>query len=284
MKNILKDNRLVINLILAIICTVVFIASLLLHYGDLKETVMVSGPLGDTFGGLFSPLIGLITILFVYRTFQDQHTSNNHSKSATNLDLLLTILERYQKDLFITIPGNLFNPAQKVSPNRLDIFVLGPDNFVFFEQLIDKLTYLTQLAESVDTFVFTNEHKAIFFNEVTIVLKQYFNIYHPITDEIQNSLQYLPDNEEASLDSFVKSETGFEIGRIVFNLRVNFYSKFLLSYYDLIERLKTLKLIQTTTIETVSAKDYYSPEPIKFDCIQRIKRTKQIDIKVTPIQ
>ena len=163
MKNLLKDNRLIINLILAVICAVVFIASLILHYGDLKETVAVSGPLGDTFGGLFSPIIGLVTILLVYHTFQDQLSSNNHSKSATNLDLLLKILERHQQNLLIEIPTNLFNPAQKATPNRLDIFVCGQDRFVFLAQLRDKLTYLTELAESVDTFVFINEHKRVFF-------------------------------------------------------------------------------------------------------------------------
>ena len=138
MKNLLKDNRLIINLILAVICAVVFIASLILHYGDLKETVAVSGPLGDTFGGLFSPIIGLVTILLVYHTFHDQLSSNNHSKSATNLDLLLKILERHQQNLLIEIPTNLFNPAQKATPNRLDIFVCGQDRFDFLAQLRDK--------------------------------------------------------------------------------------------------------------------------------------------------
>lgn len=54
----------------------------------------------------------------------------------------------------------------------------------------------------------------------------------------------------------------------------------LLSYQDLIERLKILKLIQTTTIEAASAKDFFTPDPIKFDLVKKIKQTKQFDIKI----
>jgi|GEM_PF-3512414 hypothetical protein len=122
--------------------------------------------------------------------------------------------------------------------------------------------------------------RGFFLNEVSIVLHQYFKIYHPIVDDIRNCLQYLPDNDETLLDSFIKSETGFEMDRITFNSRVNSYSKFLLSYQDLIERLKILKLIQTTTIEAASAKDFFTPDPIKFDLVKKIKQTKQFDIKI----
>lgn len=279
MKNLLKDNRLVINLILAVICVVVFIASLLLHYGDLKETVTVSGPLGDTFGGLFSPIIGLITVLLVYRTFQDQRTSNNHAKSATNLDLLLKILERHQQNLVIQIPASLFNPTQKAVPNRLDIFFYGPDSADFLGQLIEKLHNLTHLAESADTFIFTNGHKAIFLNEVKNVLNQYFKHYHPTVNELFDCIQYIPGQDESSLNSFIKSEFNHENN--VFISRVNSYTNFLISYHNLVERLKILEIIKTNINEELEPKDASLSEPIRFDLVEKIKQTKQFDIQTT---
>lgn len=271
-------------MILAVICAVVFIASLLLHYGNLKETVTVSGPLGDTFGGLFSPIIGLVTILLVYRTFQDQRTSNAHSKSATNLDLLLKALERHHQNLYIEYPDSFkdtHNPARKTTvPNVLDIF-LYTDGAAFLNELIDKLSSLSHLIESTDAFDLTNQHKAFFLSESKIVLGRFFELYHPIAHTIHDKLQYLPEKEESYLDEYVKTETRFGLNRISFNSRVNSYSKFLLSYHDLIERLKILKLVQTTTIETVSAKDFFTPNPIRFDFVKKIKQTKQFDIQIT---
>lgn len=284
MKNLLKDNRLVINLILAVICVVVFIASLLLHYGDLKETVTVSGPLGDTFGGLFSPIIGLITVLLVYRTFQDQRTSNSHSKSATDLDLLLKALERHYQNLYIEYPDSFkdtYNfPGKTTNPNTLDFF-LYTDGTTFLNELMDKLSSLTHLIKSTDAFDLTNQHKTFFLSEFKIVLGRFFELYHPIAHTIHDKLQYLPEKEESYLDEYVKTETRFELSRISFNSNINSYSKFLLSYHDLIERLKILKLVQTTTSETVSAKEFFKPDPIKFDLVKKIKQTKQFDIQTT---
>lgn len=284
MKNLLKDNKLVLNLILTIICSVIFIASLLLYYGSLKDLVAVSGPLGDTFGGLFSPIIGLITILLVYRTFQDQRTSNAHSKSATDFDLLLKVLERHYQSLYIEFPESFkdtHNPAGKdAPPNGLDFF-LYTDGTTFLNELIDKLSSLTHLIESTDAFDLTSQHKTFFFSESKIVLGRFFKLYHPIAHTIHDKLRSLPEKEEPYLDEYVKTETKFEINRISFNSRVNSYSSFLLSYHNLVERLKISELIQTADIETASAKDFFTPEPISFDLIKKIKDKKRFDIKIT---
>lgn len=284
MKNLLKDTRLVINVVLAAICSVVFFASLLLHYGNLKDTVDVSGPLGDTFGGLFSPIIGLITFILVYRTFQDQRSSNNHSKSATDLDLLLKALERHYQNLDIEYPASfkdLHNPADKTTiPNVLDIF-LYTDGQVFLNKVIDKLGSVVLLIDSTTTFNLTSQHKAFFLNESKIVLGHFFVLYHPIAYTIQEKLKYILPEQEETYNEYVRTETRFELNRISFNSNINSYSKFLLSYYKLIDRLKTLDLIQTTTIETVPAKDFFAPTPINFDLVNKIRQKPLFDIKTT---
>ncbi|MFN3379221.1 MAG: hypothetical protein ACK41O_07175 [Runella zeae] len=166
MKNLLKDTRLVVNVVLAAICTVVLIASLILKYGNLKDTVAVSGPLGDTFGGLFSPVIGLITFVLVYRTFQDQRSSNNHSKSAADLELLLQALERHHQNLYIEYPASfkdVHNPAGKTTdPDVLDVFLYTEGVGAFLNELITKFTRLTHLIESIGTFDLTDQHRAFF--------------------------------------------------------------------------------------------------------------------------
>ncbi|MBB3840980.1 hypothetical protein FHS57_005001 [Runella defluvii] len=284
MKNLLKDPRLVINVVLTAICAVVFLGSLILHYGNLKDTVAVSGPLGDTFGGLFSPVIGLITFVLVYRTFQDQHSSNNHSKSATDLDLLLKALERHYQNLDIEYPASfkdLHNPADKTTiPNVLDIF-LYTDGQVFLNKVIDKLGSVVLLIDSTTTFNLTSQHKAFFLNESKIVLGRFFELYHPTLHQIQDKFKNLPEQEEPFLNDYVRTERGSDLDRIPFNSNINSYSKFLLSYHELIERLKTLDLIQTTTIETVPAKDFFEPDPINFDLVNKIRQKPLFDIKIT---
>lgn len=53
------------------------------HALDL-EWAQNTGPLGDTFGGLFSPIIGLVSFILVYRTFKAQREQLADQVRATN--------------------------------------------------------------------------------------------------------------------------------------------------------------------------------------------------------
>lgn len=112
-------------------------------------------------------------------------------------------------------------------------------------------------------------------------MDSFFGFYHPIAHAIHDGIQHLPQKEETFLDNYVRTETGSEFARISFNSNINSYSKFLLSYHELIERLTTLHLIQTTTIKTATAKDFFTPDPINFDLVNKIRHKSLFDVKTT---
>ena len=73
MKNIVLVVCTVINIILTAIALIFFF----------KVDVLRTGPLGDTFGGLLSPVIGGISIYFIYMTFKAQRDQLEDQKKAT---------------------------------------------------------------------------------------------------------------------------------------------------------------------------------------------------------
>lgn len=200
--------------------------------------------------------------------------------------MLLQALERHHQNLYIEYPDSfkdVHNPTGKAtSPDAFDIFLYTDGAGAFLNELITKFTSLTNLIESTGTFDLADQHKIFFLNELKIVLGSFFDFYHPIVYTIHDKIQYLPEKEDTSLDEYVRTKTGSALNRISFNSNINSYSKFLLSYYELIERLKTLNLIQTTTTKTVPAKDFFAPAPINFDLVNKIRQKSLFDIKTTP--
>ena len=57
------------------------------HYN--LEWTKNTGPLGDTFGGLLSPIIGLVSVYFIYETFKAQREQLIEQKLASEASLSL---------------------------------------------------------------------------------------------------------------------------------------------------------------------------------------------------
>lgn len=126
---------------------------LIIQYDDLKWTKN-TGTLGDTFGGLLSPIIGLVSIYFIYKTFKaqreqlkDQKKTNRATMSSVRLSTLMDDLKRIQgKFNGITYTNHInkgmnsfveFRETKKVHLvehlNENDRFFLNQINHILFE-------------------------------------------------------------------------------------------------------------------------------------------------------
>lgn len=117
----LKENKAI--LIVVVICTIgIFIIPFLV----LKTTwffhlgVSKSNEIGDTIGGILSPFIGLVSIVLIYLTIQQQIKANE----AINSQFEKQEKERYERTIFEYIKERLLNISKElenIKPERMVI-------------------------------------------------------------------------------------------------------------------------------------------------------------------
>ncbi len=77
-----------------IVCTVVnVVITLVALIFVFKVDVLWTGPLGDTFGGLISPIVGGISVYLIFETFKSQQEQLKDQRKATNATIGLIYLD-----------------------------------------------------------------------------------------------------------------------------------------------------------------------------------------------
>lgn len=72
------------------------------------------GPIGDTFGGLLSPIIGSVSIYFIYKTFEAQREQLEDQKlinKATIGSIYLSELKDWISDIHNSVDGLVYGPT-----------------------------------------------------------------------------------------------------------------------------------------------------------------------------
>lgn len=242
MKEFFKDYWTIMIIVIAIICAVSFIVYLIASFG-----VGFTGPLGDTFGGLFSPLIGIMTLVLVYKTFNDQRSSNDLNKSATNLDILFKILDRYKAALTII---NI--PPANINPLNINNLPFIPHVFSIFQfstiidrehirWLLQQTRELVQITDNVNLLNLQREHRDLFVRELRITALPIFELNHPSLLHILDVLQHLPIQNDGSLNAFIAAHNEF-------TTNVNYYATSMAEYIAVIRRLNNAGVIRVAPI------------------------------------
>ena len=276
------------------------------HYN--LEWTKNTGPLGDTFGGLLSPIIGLVSVYFIYETFKAQREQLIEQKLASEASLSLQReqLKDQKRINDVTISSNMLSVLSdylttiEAKFNIIEYFPLdynrlsevrppfkGMSAFYQFNTMRDK-DLIIHLYNGEREFLNNVSH---LLTEIQFISNTYFNDGKSLTIQDQSIFRrrlfvfissYLPTI--ASIFKIVYSELHYNanLHNVSHSHVINYLVTVYGNYTGIINSLNEQGFIEKVPIKIVSSEEFYAPEDVDWEIIKNIKEF-QILPKLPPI-
>ncbi|CAN5627961.1 hypothetical protein BH09BAC4_BH09BAC4_37780 [soil metagenome] len=228
-----------------IACTIInAIVTLIALIFVFKVDVTWTGPLGDTFGGLLSPLIGGISIYFIYKTFDaqreqlaDQIRATNFSGSSLYFSEVSAMISDVRSKFNVLHYGEhvdekVGEEAIKAIKSDLLNFKL-PDNFLrnafpllrYLNEQMSRIALVATIGNNIDDNYLKELCKDKFKNELAGTIEQTLSVFEEVRrslDLMQKKDEYYQNNSmfmsfmASQYESYLKSINSLhELGNVV---------------------------------------------------------------------
>lgn len=249
-----------------VVNVIIFIALVLLKFGN----VTITGPLGDTFGGLLSPVIGIISAFLIYETFKaqreqliDQKDANQIEKSSiyfSELKQLLEDTERQAQTFYFEI-------HTKESFNRYYGLDALNHFFAFYEPNVEGAisfsgnSLLNAINTQISDMIFVANKIAPLNNLLTIEHRSF------LEKRLQSLINYQISNSERAF-RIVRShlrdiKSNSEVKDSLLD-NVNTTIRLLLNYNSIMDNLEKLGYVNKSQIKQVGAVEFFGMRKVNI--------------------
>lgn len=281
----MKKNFLLIIFGITIINFVLFYKVMITVVWE-KANLTTGSLLGDTINGLLSPILGLISIFLIYKTFQEQKTTNQLQEKLSNFSAFSEMLNKCEGSL-----SNIEYKGEKGS-NAIDKFTerlyqIGGDNEhgivlnsigmpkvyentssddkEIVQKTIDILGEITFLFKYLNKLNLLPEHKETLNRKLEDILNEYFKTNYIVIKHTLSSLHGIPDDNHPPFKSNLKQRGD-----------VNFFIRRMDSFFKLIYELISMNKIavEENNLSFEEAINF----PIERELYSRIPFNKNLQI------
>lgn len=143
----------------------------------------ISGPVGDTVGGMTAPIIGLISAILIYRSFRAQIEANDSQRNENNFQYLNEELEKFKneiKNYTIDLDGMYYigtNALKTIGPLVPSHYPGGTNANTDCIELLNKFRYLTLTIENrldeIKLLKLQGDFKKVLENKYWLFYKEY---------------------------------------------------------------------------------------------------------------
>ncbi len=82
------------GILIFFVCIITMLILVAICFFFFKLDPTFTGPIGDTFGGLFSPVIGTFSLIYIYKTFTEQRAQLNEQRGQYTINRITDIIYR----------------------------------------------------------------------------------------------------------------------------------------------------------------------------------------------
>ena len=217
-----------------LIVTVIIIVFCLLVTSICKSLFRCTGQIGDTIGGITAPIIGLISIILLYKTLKEQQKFNRWTSSEDTLHRIEKILSTCITIEIHKIDGQGINgKITKTSIAELSILLIENKLKLTISEGRLLRSYLKKIILNINKYLKLDPHISTDLN--TDIIKSYISISLPIYNAIEkgnitfqlgiNNIDYNEGNKNNKGDEDILIQSFKEDKKLYNNLPAEYLPK-----------------------------------------------------------